>query len=351
MDGDVRVRFDEPVNVGRDLEGRLTASPAYRYRVSAGFSDVRIRPENGWREGVVYCFGLPPGIPDLLGNRTAEPMEFCFSTGPPVPDTEVTGRLVDRATGRAVTTSGRVLFYAVDGDTIPYTAVPDAEGTFRLRALPPDTYRVFGFLDRNQNRRLDRRLEAYDSATAVLDAPAASAQVELALVEPDTTPPVLIAASAVDSLTVRLEFDDALPREQPEARAQVMDSETGRGWPVASLRVGEPGDGAAPQPADRDTLREPTLEEEQDPAEPGGKAEVAEPPAEAEATEPAVRTPPGRGLPSTIVTVLLREPLLPGAFTVRLSGVRNLRDLEGGGETGFTYPPPARQPPAGEERP
>lgn len=351
MDGDVRVRFDEPVNVGRDLEGRLTASPAYRYRVSAGFSDVRIRPEDGWREGVVYCFGLPPGIPDLLGNRTAEPVEFCFSTGPPVPDTEVTGRLLDRATGRPVTTSGRVLLYAREGDTIPYTAVPDAEGTFRLRALPPDTYRAFGFLDRNQNRRLDRRLEPYDSATVVLDAPNASAQVELAVVEPDTTPPVLIAASAVDSLTLRLELDDPLPSEQPGARAEVTESETGRAWPVASLRVGEPADGTAPQRVDPDTLPDPGAEEEHDPAEPRREAEVTESPAEAAVTDPAAQTPPSRGLPSTIVTVRLSEPLPAGDFTVRLSGVRNLRGLEGGGEASFTYPPQARQPPARQERP
>lgn len=335
MDGDVRVRFDEPVNVAQDLEARLEASPAYRYRVTAGFSDVRIRPEEGWRQGVVYCFGLPSGIPDLLGNRTDEPVEFCFSTGPTVPETEVTGRLLDRTTGRAVATSGRVLFYALEGDTVPYTAVPDGEGAFRGRGLPPDTYRVFGFVDRNRNRRLDRTLEPHDSATVVLEGQEASAEVELAVVEPDSTPPVLGAAAALDSVTLRLELDDPLPPEQTEAATEVVDSETGRRWPVASVRVGEPEDGGAPGPVGRDTL-----------VEPAGRDTLPEPAGERAEEGEAPPPGPGRGLPSTVVTVRLAEPLAPGSYAVRLSGVRNLRGLEGGGEASFNYAPDA-----GRERP
>ena len=48
FNGRVEVRFDEPVNVGRSMNQQLNASPAGRYEVQVGFSNVRIRPRDEW---------------------------------------------------------------------------------------------------------------------------------------------------------------------------------------------------------------------------------------------------------------------------------------------------------------
>ena len=146
--GDAEIRFDEPVNGTSGLERRMLASPAYRYEVSAGFSNIKIKPRDGWRDGVIYYFEIPSGIIDLLGNRTDRPITLLFSTGPPVPDTRVEGTIVQR-TDAAPVRDGRVIFLSESGDSIPYTAVSDQGGEFALPALPPDSYRALAFVDRN----------------------------------------------------------------------------------------------------------------------------------------------------------------------------------------------------------
>lgn len=314
LGGSARISFDEPVRLSTDPGRSVEASPAFRYRYETGFSELRIRPEGGWREGVVYCFEIAEGIADLLGNRTREPIRYCFSTGPPVLSTRVKGRVEDRLTGAAVA-GARVLFLGPAGEEIPYTAVADREGAFERRALPPGGYWAYGFRDGNRNLRLDRQLEAHDSLRFVVEEAADPEPLRLALVEPDSTPPRLLEARAADSLTLRLEFDDPLAPEQPVARVAVTDS-LGAERAARRLHVGEPS----------------TLERE--------KREAPEPPETPGAAGPGGAEGDGRSpTPSRTLTLVLEEPLAPGRYVVRADGFVNLRGLVGGGEAGFAYPP------------
>ncbi len=336
FDSDARIRFTEPIRV-QGLERTLKASPAEAYEVKVGFSDVRLKPRDGWRDGVVYCLELPGGITDLLNNRRETAIDFCFSTGPPIADTRVTGRVIDALTG-SPQPEARVLFLALPEDSTPYSALTDSEGEFALRALPPGGYEAFGFLDRNRNFALDRVLEPNDSARFVLPD---SGTVELAfrLVEPDTTPPVLVRAEAADSLTVRLEFDDALGRDQPSSPlVTVTDSVSGRALEVVGVAVGEPS-----------TVRLPGLEpEEEEEEEP--ELEAAPPAAPAE--DPAAPPPPSpEELPSRVVTVRLAAGLAPASYRVHAERFVNLRGLSGGGDTTFVYEPPEEEGAAEGELP
>lgn len=356
FDGDAQIRFDEPVSLPGDLRRQLVASPAYRYDVSAGFSSISVKPDGGWREGVVYCFRLPEGITDLLRNRTESPIEFCFSTGPPIADTRVEGTILERLTGRPLF-GGRVLFLALPEDTVPYTAEAGREGEFSLRALPPGSYWAFGFQDRNRNLRLDRSLEPYDSARVSLEAEGASATLELVVVEPDSTPPVLATVEAVDSLTVRLLFDDHLdPEREEEAEVAVRDKASGREWPVAGVLVGEPAEvlaDTAPPPGEGEpdtTGVAPTDTAEVAPPDtaPGRPPDAApRAPPDTARRAPRDEVVPGRRpgpsqdvrLPSRAATVRLGEPLRPGVYRVIARAFANLRALEGGGDTTFVFPP------------
>lgn len=303
FDGAARVRFDEPVALPGDFGRQVIGSPAARYQVRTGFSDVRIRPEEGWRRDAVYCFELPAGIADLLGNRTDAPIGFCFSTGPPVASTVVEGSVTDRVTGRPVP-GARVLFLALPADTTPYTAVADRQGDFRLRALPPGTYWAYAFQDRNANLRLDRSAEPYDSVRFSVAEGPTGPSLQLAIAEPDSTPPVLVAALAEDSVTVRLEFDDFLLPDQEEASVTVTDW-LGRNRPWSRLHVG-----------DQAGLRRVLAED--------GREERA-------AAAPA-------RLPSRTALLLLEEPLERGTYRVHASGFLNLWRLAGGGDTTFVHP-------------
>lgn len=326
LGGDVKIEFDEPINAPSDLARQLVGSPAYRYRVSTGFSDIKIHPDGGWRKGAVYVLRVPAGIPDLLGNRTEEPIRLLFSTGPPVTDTRVSGRLLDRVTGRPAR-DARVLFER-SGDTVPYTATADTGGTFSLPALPPGRYEAYGFLDLNADLELQRQLEAFDSASFDLQDSTATAELVLRLTEPDTTAPRLVRARPADSVTVQLAFDDHLDPSQDFAPTEVVvrDTATGTAWPVERVGITLPS--ARPPVADTTT------------------ATTADTTAAA-ATDTTTAAAPGTtaaaadttALPSQQVLVRLGRPLRPGTYRVRVDGFVNLRKLAGGGDTTFVYPP------------
>ena len=318
FDGDARVRFDEPANL-TNIERSLIVSPAERYDVKAGFSEVRMRPQDGWRDGIIYCLELPEGIRDLMNNRTESPIEFCFSTGPPIPKTRVTGRILNAVTGQPQA-EARVYFLALPEDSTPYAAFVDGDGVFERRALPPGEYWAFGFVDQNRNLLLDRRLEPHDSVSLSLRTDG-TANLEFRLTDPDTTPARLVQAEAVDSLTVRLEFDDPLRRPQEgQPSVTVTETETGVTVDVVAALVGEPSQ-----------VRFPTAPGEESPEEP----EPSPTPGAEAGLEPTE-------LPSQAVSVRLAGALQTGTYRVEASGFVNLRGLVGGGDTTFVYEAAAR---------
>lgn len=358
LDRRLTLTFDEPVDERRGLQRELLASPAYRYRIDFGFSTIEIEPREGWRDGVVYFFRIPPPFTDLLGNRREEPIEVTFSTGAPVTGTRVEATVRDRVTGERVQ-DARVLLYRTDGDSVPYTAVRDTGRTHRLTALPPGTYRAWAFRDLNANMRLEEGLEAHDSTTFELDGPEATASLEFRIVEPDSTPPVLASTTARDSQLLELQFDDPLDPEQDFDRVEVTvrDTATGRSWSVAAVgltpaRVGRGetdagrtgGEGVAPDTAPTDTT-----------GAPDGADDVLRPPGRLDTAPPADTTSPddvadreetgGRRdtvpLPSRTALVRLERPLEDGgAYRVRADGFVNLRGLTGGGDSVFVYSAP-----------
>ncbi|MFW6200545.1 MAG: Ig-like domain-containing protein [Gemmatimonadota bacterium] len=303
----LKVRFDEPIQQpGGGYARGLVASPADRYEVTSTFSELRVRPEGGWRSGAVYVVRLPGGIRDLLGNEREDPVEVVFSTGPEPTETRVSGRIRDRVTGQPVS-DARVLFLSEEGDSIPYTAVSESEGEFSLRAMPPGQYTVHAFLDLNADLGLDRRLEPHDSTTIRLEDASASVETSFRLVPPDSTPPRLVRAEASDSLAVLLVLDDPLDPEQDLEAADV------------AVRPVDDGEDALPVEA-LGLGRRPAGPDE----EAGAGAGAAD----------TVR------LPSDSLYVRLGRTLVPGrTYRASAAGLLNLRGLAGGGDTTFVYTP------------
>lgn len=353
FDESLRIQFDEPVNVSPGYLRQISVSPAWRLTTNFGFSDIQLRPEGGWRDGVVYTFRFPADLADILGNRREEGFDLRFSTGPPIVPTRASGRLLDRVDDSGIR-DGRVIFLSETGDSVPYSAVSDTGGVFELEALPPGRYTAWGFEDLNANLRLDRNLEPYDSVAFELPDSTSSARITLRAVEPDSTPPVLTVVEALDSVTVRLEFDDPLEPEQDTTTAHVVvsDTATGRSWPVEAWNVGElpaDEDTAAAETTDADTALADTAAtdtaatDDSVPADTTAAAPAEEPDSVSEDTPPDTTSESSaRGdslpLPSRELVVRLGRPLEDGAtYRVRYEGFTNLRKLAGAGDTTFVY--------------
>lgn len=216
--GEVEFRFDEVVSEGSmagnsggtgDLQRLIILSPSTRApKVDWKRSRIGVRPSEGWQPDRTYRVELLPGITDLRNNRATRMQRVVtFSTGGPVPADTLRGRIMDWTTGRPVP-QGLVEALLMP-DSLSYRARADSAGNFEVAPLPAGTYLVYGVVDQNSSLRRDPR-EAFDSATVTSNNPART----LWTFPHDTTPPRLRQATALDSLTVQLEFSQPLDPAQ-----------------------------------------------------------------------------------------------------------------------------------------
>jgi hypothetical protein len=353
FDGALEIRFSEPVRIPNGLAREMFVTPMEVYEAETGFSDLRLRPEDGWRDGVVYCFTIPTdGINDLLRNGMEIPVELCFSTGAEIPEPMVEGEVVDALTAQPLE-GARVIFWA-GPDSVPYGAITDSIGRFVARGLPPGEYEAFGFVDRNRNMMPDRELESHDSAS-VAASPDSLTELRFVVVAPDTTPPLLARALVVGSATVQLEFDDYLLNPQPgEPGIAIRDSATNETVEIVASLIGSadevtfPSDSAAL--ADSIALADSVAAADSaavDDSTAVGDAVAVEAPspdsAAAAASDSVAEEDPV--LPSRFITVRLGTALDSGTYRVSVTGVVNLRRLTGGGDTSFVAEP---QPPSAD---
>lgn len=217
---EIRIRFSERISE-RPTQGTLQeavqVSPRTGdVRVEHGRSGLEVELLGGARPGTVYRVTVLPVVQDMFDNTMPEAFEFFFTTGPAFVPNVVAGTVIDRITGEPVN-GARVDAFAVgevaegqagEVESAPHTAVADSAGIFALRYLPAGLYRIEGYRDANRNAESDP-FEAYASDTARVGE-ADTLVLALPLLEPDTTPPNLASAEAVDSTTVRLTFDDHL---------------------------------------------------------------------------------------------------------------------------------------------
>jgi hypothetical protein len=145
----------------------------------------------------------------MFNNRLRDPFEYVFSTGGTLHENALVGMIIERATGRPA----RDLLVqarptAPADTTVVYPARTDSSGSYALRYLPPGSYTVTAFQDRNRSRtpelielQAQERLEIATADTVFLN---------LAVLEGDTMPARLTRAEVVGPALVRLRFDDYL---------------------------------------------------------------------------------------------------------------------------------------------
>ena len=181
-----------------------------------GRTRIRVKPKEGWKSGRVYHLELLPGIVDLRRNILKKGQLVVFSTGPEIPKATLTGNVIQWVEQRSMV--GALIEAVPLPDSVGYLTVADSVGRFHLDALPPGRYVVYATADQNNNRRRDRR-EAYDSAAVTLDS---TAGVALFAFVHDTVGPRVRTGTVVDSVTVRLEFSQALGAPLDTARVTVL---------------------------------------------------------------------------------------------------------------------------------
>ena len=211
LDGLIRFEFDERISERSSsgtLDNAVIISPRSGELVVRHDSrSLTIELLGGFRPDLVYRVTLLPVVRDLFGNQMRDPFELVFSTGGETIPTTLAGIAWDRITGSGVN-DYQVWATSLDDDSIVHVAVTDNQGVYAFRYIPGASYEITAFDDRNADAVLDmmeiqgsRRLLIENGDTVFLDFP---------VLQPDTTPATLVTASALDSVTLLLEFDDYL---------------------------------------------------------------------------------------------------------------------------------------------
>lgn len=231
-DAEVTFEFDERISeqvTGGALETAIAISPrSGELRVDRGSRTLRVRVEGGFRPGLVYRITLNPVVSDLFGNRMSDPFELVFSTGAePVPTT-VAGEVWNRITGQPV---GGATVYAIGADSLVHQATTDEDGIFALRYLPAGRFTVTAFEDLNRDTEIDSA-EVQGTGPIVVET-GDTLLLDLPILQPDTTPAVVTGATALDSTTVSVRFDDFL---DPSVAASSLQVSLGReGGPAPNV--------------------------------------------------------------------------------------------------------------------
>ena len=103
---DAVIQFDEVIREpsGGGLERLVRLSPRHEeLSVSWKRTRITVKPKGGWKSAVVYHLTLLPGVTDLQNNRSDSTRTIIFSTGGPIPDTRLTGTVINWEEGRAAT--------------------------------------------------------------------------------------------------------------------------------------------------------------------------------------------------------------------------------------------------------
>ena len=213
LSGDAVIQFDEVIDEmaggggsggGGGLDQLVLLSPvAGAVKVNWHRSSVSIKPKEGWKRRV-YRLEILPGFRDLRNNRSDSTKRVLFSTGPEIGHARIGGialKWIDQ------TVLQRALIEAVPlPDSVGYLTMADSGGQFNLQNLQPGRYIVYATADENNDRRRGLR-EAYDSVVVTLDS---SSNVALFAFPHDTVPPRPRTATSIDSVSIRLEFSQAL---------------------------------------------------------------------------------------------------------------------------------------------
>src|SRR5438105_1706773 len=210
--GDAVIQFDEVIDEmagsgGAGVSGLaklvLLSPVSGPVKVSWHRSSVHIKPKEGWKRRV-YRLEIQPGFTDLRRNRSDSGKTVLFSTGPEIGHARIGGIALKWIEQTILL---HALIEAVPlPDSVGYLTFADSGGQFNLTNLQPGRYIVYATADENNDRHRGLR-EAYDSLEVTLDS---STNVALFAFPHDTVPPRPRAATYVDSVSVRVEFSQAL---------------------------------------------------------------------------------------------------------------------------------------------
>ncbi len=162
--GDLRVRIEFSERIDQTtvdkavfISPRSDPPPNIRVKNDA----VEIVPETAWQADKTYIITIGTDLRDAHNVNMAQSMSIAFSTGASIDSGTISGTVYKDGTATRGISVG--LFSddpgatpkQIDSITPDYQTQTGDNGAFALSFLPPGTYYLAAFEDRNKNRRID----------------------------------------------------------------------------------------------------------------------------------------------------------------------------------------------------
>lgn len=159
----ITLRFDEFVEV-KDASTEVQVSPVLPYPLSVTSIGKKVKvliPDSLLKENTTYRVSFGKAIVDLHEQNPFEGYTYTFSTGGYFDSLQLSGIVVDAATGTTMDDINVVLHYADECDSSivrkkpAYVVRTSSGGKFSLSGLPAKRFRIYALKDENGNLIFD----------------------------------------------------------------------------------------------------------------------------------------------------------------------------------------------------
>lgn len=192
-DDELLLEFDEFIQA-RSLKQDLIVNPPIEdYDFYVNRRSLVIEFNEALQENTTYTFNFRDAIKDISEQNPAENIVMAFSTGSKIDSFQVQGKVTQLFTNQPAEEALVALYPESDTlspfeDPPTYLTKTDEEGNYEIRYIKVGTYKLFAFVDDNNNLKIDSNSEPFGF------------EAEPVVLLPEETSPVQALDSAANML-------------------------------------------------------------------------------------------------------------------------------------------------------
>ena len=210
----ILLTFDETVKLNNPREEIIISpSPGKEIEYQVKNNKVFITPKTPWKDSTTYSILFREGIQDITESNVPPNLKLAFSTGPHIDSLIIAGTVTDLLLGDPKD-QATVAIYASDTFNIflhapEYFTKTDKNGNFQLENIANGTFRLYAFVDKNKNLKIESRSEMFGFLKQPLELHHDVDTLQIGLVQLDSRPLKLSSVRNLGNLT-RIKYSKAL---------------------------------------------------------------------------------------------------------------------------------------------
>ena len=176
-DKTIYLQFDELIDVtSLRQELLIIPEPESSFDIKSKSNTVILKFDKPFRDSTTYTFNFRKGVKDLNERNEAKNLKVVFSTGSFIDSLRIGGNVKSLLTNQPVLEANVALYKIQDSLNLKrtkpdYFIKTDSSGNYLFENIKNGKYRIYAFIDKNNNLKFDAKTEAigFIKDTLVLD--------------------------------------------------------------------------------------------------------------------------------------------------------------------------------------